>query len=200
MVWSDKHKIIFVHIPKTGGTSIEKSLNALNNESGYGIKNNKAVQHYTWYDYKKYMNNKFNKYYKFTIVRNPYKKVVSDYFYLKNIQKLNVDNFQNKTFDEYLDYCEFIVKNNLFNKTKHHDHFMPQNKFIYKDDNVLMIDKILKFENFEYIKKFMKLKYNVNINHENKNNSKKDIILRDEQKDKIYKIYEKDFILLNYLK
>ena len=199
MVWCDKHKIIFIHIPKTGGTSIEKSLNISNIKNGYGIKDNKAVQHFTWYNYQKHINDKFNAYYKFTIVRNPYEKVLSDYFWLKNIAHLDVDNYQNKTFDEYLDYCDFIVKNNLYNKTIYHDHFMPQNEFIYKND-ILMINKILRFENFEYIKKFMKLRYKVNVIHENKNNSKKNITLTELQKDKIYKIYEKDFILLKYPK
>ena len=35
---------------------------------------------------------------------------------------------------------------------------MQQHSFIFKNDK-LMIDKILRFENFEYIKKFMKLRY-----------------------------------------
>ena len=61
-----------------------------------------------------------------------------------------------------------------------------------------MIDKILRFENFEDIKEFMKVKYKININHANKNNY--NFILSDDQRNKIYKIYKKDFELLKYQK
>jgi hypothetical protein len=202
MVWDFKRKIIFLHIPKTGGTSVEKALNLLSKEYGYGINNNKkAMQHYDWHQYKKHLGEKiFNKYYKFTISRNPYDKVTSDYFWLKNIAKVEYDNFQNKSFDEYLDYCEHIVKNRLYNLTIYHDHFKPQHRFIYDNNNKLMIDRILRFENFKYVSKFVNTRYNTNLKHLNENKSKKKIILNDIQKNKIYDIYKNDFILLKYEK
>ena len=202
MVWDDKHKIIFLHIPKTGGSSIELAFGLFTFNNGYRIDNNiKAMHHFTWEEYKNYLGQKkYDEYYKFTIIRNPYNKVISDYFWLKNIAKLEYDNFQNKSFDEYLDYCDHLVKNNLYNLTLFHDHFMPQHKFIYNDKNKLMIDKILRFENFDYIEKFIKIKYNININHINKNETKNNIILNDIQKNKIYNIYKNDFILLKYSK
>jgi hypothetical protein len=64
-----KYKFIFVHIPKTGGISISKLLDA--SESTH----NKI-------DY--YINNKTKNYYKFTFVRNPWDRFVSLYnYYIK---------------------------------------------------------------------------------------------------------------------
>jgi len=202
MVWDDKHKIIFVHLPKTGGTSIEVALNLQNKESGYGLHNKKkAMQHFTWKEYKNYIGDeKYDKYYKFAISRNPYEKVISDFYWLTNFAKLKNKNNQIMTFNEYLDHCEYIIKNNLYHLTIYNDHFMPQHKFIYDDNNNLMIDKILRFENFDYIKKFMKLRYKVNINHLNKNKEENKIIFDEEQKNKIYNMLKTDFILLKYPK
>ena len=202
MVWDNKRKIIFLHIPKTGGTSVEKGLNLLSKKDGYGINDNKkAMQHYDWNEYKNHIGNeKYDKYYKFSISRNPYDKVVSDYFWLKNIAKLTHDNFQKKTFDEYLNYCEQIVKNKSYNLTIYHDHFKPQHQFIYDKNNKLMINQILRFENFEYVTKFVNTRYKTNIKHLNENKLKKNIILNDIQKNKIYNIYKNDFILLKYSK
>ena len=98
MVWCNKHKIIFVHIPKTGGTSIEKALKLTSREKGYGVnKEKKAVQHYDYNEYRNSLGSeKFDKYYKFTISRNPYEKVISEFFWLKFIANINDDNFQKK--------------------------------------------------------------------------------------------------------
>ena len=202
MVWDEKHKMIFLHIPKTGGTSIEKSLNLLNIYNGYGInKKNKAMQHFDSHEYKKHLGKeKYNQYYKFTIIRNPYEKVISDYFWLKNIAHLENDDFQNKSFDQYLSYCNYIVTNRLYKLSIYHDHFKPQHKFIYNKNNKLLINKIFRFEKFEHIIKFIKTRYNTIVSHDNVNESKQKIILNEKQKNKIYNIYKNDFILLKYQK
>ena len=200
MVWSDKHKIIFFHLPKTGGTSIEKALILTSKKDGYGInQKRKAMQHFDWKEYQSILGiKKYNQYYKFAVSRNPYQKVLSDYYWLKYVAKINNDNFQKKTFDEYLDYCEHIVKNKLYHLTIYHDHFKPQHEFLYDSENKLMINKILRFENFEYVKKFIKIRYKAKVEHTNNNKNKQKLELTTNQKNKIYKIYEKDFILLKY--
>ena len=65
---SNKHKCIFVHIIKTGGTSIDKLFRG---RTGHKFAKN----------YKKDVGNKkWNNYFKFTFVRNPWDKMVSQYF------------------------------------------------------------------------------------------------------------------------
>ena len=67
---SHKHKFIFVHIPRTGGTSIATQLG----------QNNKADKHRNLYQYKKELEKEiFNQYFKFTFVRNPWDVIISKY-------------------------------------------------------------------------------------------------------------------------
>lgn len=199
MVWKHENKLIFIHIPKCGGTSIEAALDTQYELNGYGLENKKAIQHYEWKDYKnKLGSNIFNNYYKFSICRHPYTKVISDYFWLKYTVHFQYDNFQEKTFDQYLNYCEYIVKNKLYNLTNVHDHFKPQYTYTFNENNKLMVNELFRFEAFNYIKEFMKNKFNVNVNHLNKKVINKEIKLTLSQKNKIYEIYKKDFTLLEY--
>jgi hypothetical protein len=70
-----KNKFIFVHIPKTGGTSIENSLRSPIN--GVSI----SAKHWTLKDY--VLNNTFcSDYFTFSFVRNPWDMTVSMYYYL----------------------------------------------------------------------------------------------------------------------
>jgi hypothetical protein len=63
-----------------------------------------------------------------------------------------------------------------------------------------MVNKILRFENFSHINKFIKIRFKKDLQWLNKNKYSEKIILNQEQKDKIYEIYEKDFTLLSYPK
>ncbi len=69
---SHKHKCIFIHIVKTGGTSVEQLL----------IKNqlwHKPQKHWTASRAKKGYSEWWDAYYKFSIVRNPYDRLYSAY-------------------------------------------------------------------------------------------------------------------------
>jgi len=111
---SDKCKYIFIHTPKCGGSSIEQVLlkneynvsdeilnrkfwlNGLNSE----IKNKlwigniegvaPAPQHFTPEQYKHRFPQKYIKYFKFTFVRNPWSKAVSEWKYFNKVLNFNL--------------------------------------------------------------------------------------------------------------
>ena len=63
-------KFIFIHINKTGGTSISRALGG-----GGGFKHASAIRHRNLFP------EKFENYFKFTFVRNPWDKILSQYFF-----------------------------------------------------------------------------------------------------------------------
>lgn len=111
---SDKHNYIFVHIPKSAGSSIEQVL--LKNEHNFSdetfdhvfwldklnceIKNKFfigkisglpfAPQHCTPEKYERRFPEKYIKYFKFTFVRNPWDKAVSEWKYFNKVENLNL--------------------------------------------------------------------------------------------------------------
>lgn len=75
---SFKHNLLFIHIPKTGGTSVRYGLgeldpNLLNWKHHTYIRTYKKVLHPDCYE----------KLFKFTLVRNPWERAVSHYFWLQ---------------------------------------------------------------------------------------------------------------------
>jgi len=66
---SDKNKCIFIHIPKVAGTSIKQVLGM----PGSG--------HYPWQFYSQNFPDKWNSYRSFTVVRNPWDRLVSAFSY-----------------------------------------------------------------------------------------------------------------------
>ena len=72
----DEHKAIFIHIPKNAGTSIE----TLFANSSFRIQ---PYKHANIHEIKRKFLELYDSHRKFTIVRNPYDKMVSWYFYLK---------------------------------------------------------------------------------------------------------------------
>ena len=144
--------ILFIHIPKTGGSSVEKYLSEKCEETlkdnckDYEkhkkfLNNGVSLQHQvynTLYKFRNELNIDFNSNLKIiSIIRNPYTRIISDLFYNKLIKKNeNVDNV-------YLKIIEFITNSCLFD-----NHSIPQYKFITDENNKIIQNiKIYKLEN-----------------------------------------------------
>ena len=140
-------KIIFIHIPKNAGESIEKTLNIYNGtktENIFGIDNSKVLQHLTANQLKKsyFDNSEWNKYFKFAVIRNPWSKAVSEYnWYLRYGPKIQ--------FYEWVNTLKTRININNAININEVGHNIEQYKFIYDENNQLLIDKIIYFENLD---------------------------------------------------
>jgi hypothetical protein len=199
MVVCHIRKIIFIHIPKTAGSSIE---HLLRDEGKYeldfiGVRNGRSTHHYMGIELKLILKELYPTYYKFSFVRNPYDRLISEYFWCR---LNNVGHKFNKTFDEFLDYVEDVIKNKKFFKPIENDHFIPQYSFLFFN-NKLIVNNIFKYEDIETVAPLIKkrLKINTVLQHLNKS-KKNEITLTQEQKDRIYNLYKIDFQTFNYEK
>ena len=158
-------KIIFIHIPKTGGGTIEKSLGIfgednngslkVNNNILYGKESNKFLQHLTIQEIYKVKQKEFSNYKKISFVRNPYDKIVSEYLWRIQVYAKKKIEFKKYLFDEVIPR-----KNgkNIFIQDFYKDesliplmdiHYLEQYKFLVNKDGSFDTDFIGKFENLE---------------------------------------------------
>lgn len=91
----DSKKVIFIHIPKTAGTSIKHGLNITDRSVGY---------HADAYKVKTYYSGKWDSYFKFSFVRNPFDRVYSIFSYYKMGHKVTSvrPNVIPETFEEFV--------------------------------------------------------------------------------------------------
>ena len=99
----DSHKLLFVHIPHSGGTSIESKFKVIrehNENAAYSFHQRKingiyfAPQHYTPKMLQHFYPERFKTYKKFTIARNPYTKCISTFFYHTKKENCNEQYFK----------------------------------------------------------------------------------------------------------
>ena len=175
----DKYKAIFIHIPKNAGTSIEEYFG---NES-FRIQPSK---HADVHEIKKKFKNSYNNYKKFTIIRNPYDKMVSWYFYLK--RNLG-ENYNIVEFNEWIkEPSSFWHANDPISYLK------PQCDWI---DNTV---EIIKFENInKELNSFFNKKIDLPITNKSNRNHYLEYY-NNNSLDIIYNKYKKDFKKFNYKK
>jgi hypothetical protein len=110
----ETNRRIFIHIPKTGGTTIENVLNIGDSQPFWGYCNIQkySKQHYTTYDIKK-LYPQYSDYMYFTVVRNPYDRLVS--VYNQKNQKTSdpwlVSFIGDSTYHEFLKNVKICVEN-----------------------------------------------------------------------------------------
>lgn len=171
----------FIHIPKTGGSSVLKFLTDNNINFFYGNEPKRVGRHryaITWKDEHSI---------KFTVVRNPYTRTVSYYNYITN-------NLWRPTFEDFVQY-------KLINKNyKIPDVWIPQTEWIYHN-NICYVDKIFKLEdNFETMLNTF-LKTNSKLSKENVSTfNRYDSYYTSKTKEMVKEYFESDFKLLGYEK
>jgi len=127
-----KQRAVFVHIPRTAGTSIMEFCRESNiYVFGHDINNLKYIS------LKKFKKNYNKNSYYFTFVRNPWDRVVSSFFYLdKGGNNISDEKDREKYLKKYKHNFNIFIKEAFKNKKiLKQIHFMPQNKWIYNKKN-----------------------------------------------------------------
>ena len=162
---SHQNKCIFVHIPKVAGTSIIEILkdhdngdkkaeqNSNKNSNKIFYKNKEIIRpfaandykfdppppHYRASDYVKYgqiSQQKFDEFFKFSFVRNPWDRIVSEYKYHDHARKYS-----------FKDYLFMHIPTPSW--SDQYCHIIPQYDFLYDQEGNRQVDFVGKFENIQ---------------------------------------------------
>jgi len=144
-----KYKTIFIHIPKTGGTSVEHAFDFVKidqqkNTAQEMPRDPKNAKHHTASKLKKLYPNEFKNYYKWSIVRNPWEK---DWSFYKMAKKMNPH--AKIVFKDFLKKTEeaLLLSGDGLPTRKFYP-LLSQVRFL-KTENGIEMDKIVRFENLK---------------------------------------------------
>lgn len=153
---SHELQCIFVHIPKTAGTSVEKALGVFGDwrhedrNTMFGLStelmiNGKApssafLQHLTAAELRAILPAETWSYFRFSIVRNPWDKIVSAYS--KKDVHLCRSAMQQGLNLEAGGFEEFVQRTAEIN----HAHLRPQTEYLFADDGELLVDFVGRWE------------------------------------------------------
>lgn len=178
-------KPLYIHIPKTAGTSMKEvpSVKVI----GF---HKKACE----------ISN-INDYFSFAIIRNPYDRFLSSYYFYLNNYKNNRPI--KRQIREYKDFEEFVLNFENFG-TKDDLQFIPQYKFVVDDKNELIVDYIGYFDRYENewknICKFTGIEYCELPKKNTTTHPHWSDIYTDEMKAIVYELFKKDFEFFNFNK
>ena len=156
---SHKHKFIFIHIPKCGGTSVEQTL--LKNEGipeerilKWNLTHDEQQKFRLWYKYgnvdvqhrkiDQYKTENEKKYFTFTFVRNPWERFLSEYFYIKKKGGCSCEDFDKK----YSTFKHFVINNGI--KCCYYAHDFPQIDFVFNSNHGKLTNFVGRCEDMQY--------------------------------------------------
>ncbi|GED43142.1 sulfotransferase family 2 domain-containing protein [Cobetia marina] len=191
----DRNKCIFIHIPKAAGTSVLAAL---------GKKGEKGRDHVSWQTYKKADSKKFNNYFKFSFVRNPYDRAFSAYHYiLKGGNQGPEDSRVAASLAKYRGFDDFVENGLWQGAFRSHLLFHSQSSFIMSADDRLMVDFLGHFETLDQDFKIVaeKLGIDSSIAHRNKGDVRCRVAqesMASATREKLAILYAQDFANFGY--
>lgn len=190
----DKHKVLFIHIPKTAGISVRESLFET---SGFG-------KHITAMRYKYYYGSKtFNSYFKFAFVRNPWARTLSAYHFLQKGGIAPPDKeWSDATLTQYNNFEDFVMNGLHTPEVINWVHFLPQHSWVCDHKQRNLMDFTGRLENIQEDYEIIRQKTGIGqpLVHKNKGadiSAYREHYTEAMQK-KVAEIYKTDIELFNY--
>lgn len=162
-----KRKVIFIHINKCAGTSIDTFFKGSHQK------------HACIRDYEDQLGvSGLDEYYKFTVVRNPWDKTVSYYHHIQRAILNAQHNVVNKYGSVIIDFEEFVKTKldvNLAGGTKYAGEWLAKDQLNWLTDSTgrMCVDHICRFENlledFNTVREHVGMQ-NKDLSHANKTN------------------------------
>lgn len=187
------YKSIFVHIPKSAGRSVRESL--FNNAPGA---HRTLVGYHTMLDPEL-----FAKCFKFSFVRNPWDRLVSAFFYLKNKDMRSNQDWARKNISHFNDFNTFVEEWVNTKNIWSYVFFRPQYQFMCLDGKQPAVDFIGFYENlmpdFEVVRR--RVNPSASLQEKNRNWLRdKDFreIYTDETRAIVAEVYADDIKLFGY--
>tara|TARA_R100001015_G_C4606670_1_gene161731 strand:+ start:182 stop:799 length:618 start_codon:yes stop_codon:yes gene_type:complete len=198
-----KEKIIFCHISKNAGQTVHKIMREIGDLQI-------DDRHYNLFQIKQILkdDNFFDKCKKFCVVRNPWDRMVSTYFFRKKMKEFDFGPIKqwDLDFNSWVKYIysdeykklKLMAQGTLNNVRYHYGNSIDW----IKDRNSIIMDcKVIRFENIETELKdlFNELGYEINISKNNSTSHKPyQNYYNEESKKLVEKNFNKDINIFNY--
>lgn len=188
----DNYQCIFIHVPKTGGMSIRKTL--------FGKSN--LYPHLTIRNYQRLLpEQKVNGYYKFAFVRNPWDRLVSAYSFLRAGGLNERGKRWESQLSKYQSFDCFVKDWVNPRNVQKHIVLVPQSEFVCDVRGNIAVDYLARFEQFNLDFEQIQTKLNTNFALKHINRSQRQDYrdyYTDESRAIVEKVYARDIINFDY--
>lgn len=188
--YPNRCRCIFIHVPKTAGTSIAMAL--------FG----EGSRHVPYFEFERANAKKFRRFFKFAFVRNPWDRLVSTYSFLRRGGMGGQDaRWSERNMPQYPDFGSFVRgwlnEQNIWSWV----HFFPQSHFVMSADGVVMVDFIGRYEridqDFEYVARRLGLEVQLPVMNKSNHLDFKSCY-DDETREIVRRVYARDIEAFGY--